>query len=417
MRFTFTTAAFALVAFTSSALAHMEMVDRTLPISHYHSHSLTLHPSPAAPFRSKFNTKIDKSTVDFDMSSPLHPDGSNFPCKNYHEDFDQSPAGDPTATWAAGSPQQVTLDDLAAHDGGSCQLSLSFDGGKTFRVIKSIEGGCVNPKGGKHSFDFTVPADTKSGKVIFAWTWFNHTGNREMYMNCAAVTITGTGTSTLNDRPEIFKANVGNGCSTTERTDVKFPDPGPDLEVLASESLLLPTCTKADSSQPTQSADPTDFADPAEPTDVADPTNSADYTNSADSTSSASSASSANLANPTYSADPTYSAAPTGSDEPIEEPVPTGTSSVSAPTATPTGSNSLKYTVKAGDICITIAKQQDIPLETLYKLNPAMYVLTSKIRLKSFLTVLVSSNKDCTNLQIGQDLAIRRRSRIMRRLD
>lgn len=353
------------------------------------------------------------------MSSPLHADGSNFPCKNYLKDFDSSPAGDPTATWAAGSSQQVTLDDKAAHDGGSCQLSMSFDGGKTFKVIKSIEGNCVNPQGGKHSFDFTVPAETKSGKAIFAWTWFNHTGNREMYMNCAAVTITGTGTSTLNDRPEIFKANIGNGCSTTEKTDVKFPDPGPDLDVLASESLLLPTCTKDDSSQPTQSADPTDVADPAEPTDVADPTNSAD------STSSASSATSANLANPTYSAAPTgsdeptepiYSAAPTGSDVPTKEPVPTRTSSESAPTATPTGSNSLKYTVKAGDICINIAKQQDIQLDTLYKLNPAMYVLI-KIRLKSFLTFLVSSNKDCTNLEIGQDLNIRRRSRIMRRLD
>jgi LysM repeat protein len=379
MRFTFTTAAFALVAFTSTALAHMEMVD-------------------PAPFRSKFNTLIDKSTVDFDMSSPLKPDGSNFPCKNFQGDFNSSPAGDPTATWAAGSPQQVTLDDLAAHDGGSCQFSLSFDGGKTFRVVKSIEGGCVNPKGGKHSFDFTVPADTKSGKVIFAWTWFNHTGNREMYMNCAAVTITGTGTSTLTDRPEIFKANVGNDCSTTERTDVKFPDPGPDVEVLASESLLVPTCTKADSRQPTQSADPTDFADPAEPTDeptdkpTDEPTDVADPTNSADSTSSVSSVSSANLANPTYSA------APTISDEPTEEPVPTRTSSVSAPTTTPTGSNSPKYTVKAGDICINIAKQQGIPLETLYKLNPDI-------------------NKDCTNLEIGQDLTIRRRSRIMRNLD
>ncbi len=292
------------------------------------------------------------------MSKPLLHDGSDFPCKNYLGDFDQSPAGDPTATWAAGSPQKITLDDKAPHDGGSCQLSLSFDGGKTFRVIKSIEGGCVNPKGGEHTFDFNVPADTKSGKAIFAWTWFNHTGNREMYMNCAAVTITGTGTSTLNDRPEIFKANIGNGCSTTELTDVEFPDPGPDLEVISKDNLLIPTCVDPNSPQPSQSANP------SEPAVVADPTNSVDSTSSAD------------------SADASYSATPTDSDAP-NEPVPTRTSNVSAPATTPTPTGTIsptKYTVKAGDICIDIAKQQGVTLANLMKLNPNMYVLTPKPR-------------------------------------
>jgi LysM repeat protein len=377
MRFTFTTAAFALAAFASSALAHIEMLE-------------------PAPFRSKNNKLIDQSTVDFDMTSPLKPDGSNFPCKGYHEDFNQSPAGDPTATWAPGSSQTIAFGGSANHDGGSCQLSLSFDGGKTFKVIKSYEGNCVGPQG-SNSLDFTVPTDTKSGKAIFAWTWFNHTGNREMYMNCAAVAITGTGSSTLDDRPEIFKANIGNGCKTTEETDVEFPSPGPDLDVLSKQFLRPPSCDKPDSSQPQpdQSADPLPST---EPTDVAEPeptkSDSEDSTSSTESTTSSATSDSP--------ADATYSAAPIDSVESssTKKPVSTRTSSVSAsaPTATPTGDLSPKYTVKAGDICMNIAKQQGVSLDTLYKLNPSI-------------------NKGCTNLQVGQDLTIRRRSRIMRDLN
>ena len=331
------------------------------------------------------------------MNSPLSTDGSNFPCKGYHSDFDRSPAGDPTATWAAGSPQKVTLDDSAAHGGGSCQLSLSYDGGKTFRVIKSIEGNCVDPNGGKHSFDFTVPDDAKSGKAIFAWSWFNHIGNREMYMNCAAVTISGTGTSTLDDRPEIFKANIknDNNCKVAEGTDVKFPNPGPDLEVLSEANLSPPTCDQDPSSpspdesanpiepdEPTDSADPTDSAaptEPAEPTESADPdpTNSAaDSTNSANPTDSADPYPT-NSADSTSSANPTNSAAPTDSDAPTEVPVSTSTSNAAAPSTTPPSGTT--YTVKGGDICVTIATQLRVSLATLFKLNPAMYVLTTKM--------------------------------------
>jgi hypothetical protein len=47
-------------------------------------------------------------------------------------------------------------------------------------------------------------------------------------MNCAVVTITGGASSAL-DGPGMFVANVGNGCGTTEGTDVVFPDPGSDI--------------------------------------------------------------------------------------------------------------------------------------------------------------------------------------------
>ena len=282
------------------------------------------------------------------MNAPLKPDGSNFPCKLYHEDFGTSPAGDPTATWAAGSPQKITLDGEATHNGGSCQLSLSYDQGKTFRVIKSIEGSCA---GNGNKFDFTVPADAKSGDAIFAWTWFNHTGNREMYMNCAAVTITGSGTSTLEDRPEIFTANINNDCKTTEGTDVVFPNPGPDLQVLSDANLGPPSgqgCEAPSSPAPApeESGDPTD---PDQPTGSVDPTESVD---------------------------PTSSVNATKTKEPVstsKSKAPTSTSDAPASTSTsPTGT---EYVVKSGDICVNIAEQQGVSLSTLFQLNPEVYVL------------------------------------------
>lgn len=214
----FTTAAFTLGAFASSALAHMEM-------------------SQPPPFRSSFNKAIKEDTVDFDNNAPLKPDGSDFPCKGYATDFGQSPAGDPTATWPAGSTQQVVLADSGDpedhHDGGSCQLSLSFDGGKSFKVIKSYIGNCVRVTSSgvdpNQTYEYTVPSDAKSGDAMLTWSWFNRVGNREMYMNCATITINGGGQSTLDSYPDIFKCHIGNGCTIPEGTDVVFQNPGNDV--------------------------------------------------------------------------------------------------------------------------------------------------------------------------------------------
>ena len=321
------------------------------------------------------------------MNSPLNT--GNFPCKGYETDFD-TPAGDSTANWAAGTPQTVTLLGTATHNGGSCQFSLSYDEGKTFHVIKSIEGNCAGgPNNNK--FDFTVPADAKSGKAIFAWTWFNHTGNREMYMNCAAVTITGSGTSTLADRPEIFVANVGKQCKTQDESDLAFPDPGSDVDKNV-DKLTPPVCKGDPSSAPDASSDPTDSTEPTDSTtapDSAAPTDSStapapDLAAPTDSTEPDSTVPTGSTdpdsANPTdtESCDHTYTDA-TGT--PTTDPSGTAPADVSStPTATATTTPSVdtspSYTVKSGDICTVIAAQQGVSLDTIYKLNPAVYVVS-----------------------------------------
>ncbi|EEU48002.1 uncharacterized protein NECHADRAFT_103191 [Fusarium vanettenii 77-13-4] len=180
------------------------------------------------PFKSKANPHAN-GDVDYSMTAPLEAGGGNFPCKGYHSLFG-TPAGASVADWKAGGSYSMTITGGANHGGGSCQASLSFDKGETWKVIHSYVGNC--PGAGTTSYDFKVPADTPSGEAIFAWTWFNQIGNREMYMNCAAVTIGGGSSkkraSALSSRPSMFVANVNNGCSTEEGSDLEFPDPGPD---------------------------------------------------------------------------------------------------------------------------------------------------------------------------------------------
>ncbi|KAK2750400.1 hypothetical protein FQN57_003880 [Myotisia sp. PD_48] len=172
-------------------------------------------------------------------------DGSNFPCKGYHRGGN----GRTTASYNVGGSYSISLAGSATHGGGSCQISLSFDNGGSFQVIKSIMGGCPLTK----QYSFTIPSGVPSGKALLAWSWFNKIGNREMYMNCAPVSIGGgasedSGEEELEKRaalPALFVANVGNGCTTIEGTEPVFANPGSSVEYGGSvtpNSPVTPRC-------------------------------------------------------------------------------------------------------------------------------------------------------------------------------
>ncbi|RPB14274.1 hypothetical protein P167DRAFT_583844 [Morchella conica CCBAS932] len=176
------------------------------------------------------------TSPDYDLNFPIK--GAQFPCKEYHKDFARG-AGRSVATWPAGSMQSFRTEGAAVHGGGSCQVSLSYDGGGTFRVIKSWIGTSPNPHPAfpvprscpaeNTPFNFAIPPSAPSGAALFAWTWFNKIGNREMYMNCAVVTITGGGSgfASMVDNPRIFVAQIGtNACTVKEGVPVDFPNPG-----------------------------------------------------------------------------------------------------------------------------------------------------------------------------------------------
>ncbi|KAK4193187.1 hypothetical protein QBC35DRAFT_527255 [Podospora australis] len=205
---------------------------------------------------------------------PLNGNGPyQFPCQNNF-------ALDTRTTIEAGTATLVNFTGAAQHGGGSCQFSITYDDPATgglnkntkFKTIYTIIGGCPssfsdeshnlpallsdasmrqdsvhcgNDSGVDCTRQFLIPFPKflKNGPATFAWTWFNKVGNREMYMNCAPVNITG-GTDddeAVKDLPNIFIANYPNdpavpNCATGEaddHIDVNIPNPGKYGRVLA----------------------------------------------------------------------------------------------------------------------------------------------------------------------------------------
>jgi hypothetical protein len=191
--------------------------------------------SDPLPMRSRLDPLNSGAQIDYNLKSPLNADGSNFPCRGYQNDRPIRT----TATYTAGKTYSMAVAGTVLHGGGSCQLSLSYDNGATFKVIKSMIGGCPLTL----KYDFTVPSYAPSGVALFAWTWFNEIGNREMYMNCAHVQIIGSSSArrmrtkrqgqftSFSSLPSIWRANIkGIGtCATIEGVDIDYPHPGPDV--------------------------------------------------------------------------------------------------------------------------------------------------------------------------------------------
>lgn len=169
-------------------------------------------------------------------------------------------------TMPIGQPQELSFIGSATHGGGSCQISLTTDKYPTknskWKVIHSIEGGCPanvdgNLPGGPdtpdpYTFKFTIPDSIAPGEYTLAWTWFNRVGNREMYMNCAPITVEPalqardepTSANAVSKRdlpddlPDMFVANI-NGCMTKEGVDIRFPNPGKSVDLLGAVTNLL----------------------------------------------------------------------------------------------------------------------------------------------------------------------------------
>ena len=108
------------------------------------------------PLRSPLNPKhvwpYPPEYIDYSNTNPLTLDGLNFPCKGYQNDPKEY--RDIEAEYKAGGRYEMSIDGSAYHKGGECQLSLSGDNGKIFKVIKSMQGGCVNDT--KTSWEFTI---------------------------------------------------------------------------------------------------------------------------------------------------------------------------------------------------------------------------------------------------------------------
>ncbi|KAK0652034.1 hypothetical protein B0T16DRAFT_322987 [Cercophora newfieldiana] len=186
-------------------------------------------------------------------NGPIQPDGSDFPCQNTGGGYQAAGVNN----MELGSSQPLNFVGTAVHGGGSCQVSITYDTApnknSVWKVIHSIEGGCPakntagnlgNDPNFKVPFDysFPIPSDIPAGNATIAWTWLNKIGNREFYMNCAPVNLIGSGGDKSNweSLPDMLVANIGNGCTTEEGKDYKYPNPGNSKVSFASGELAFP---------------------------------------------------------------------------------------------------------------------------------------------------------------------------------
>ncbi|KAJ2554017.1 hypothetical protein EV175_002734 [Coemansia sp. RSA 1933] len=193
MLFKFAAIASALVA---SVSAHMTIIDPCPRFSPWCTHE-----PPALPAGVQY---------DYSIKSPIDP-ASTLLCKS------NTSWPSPVATWTAG--QSITVQfypDGAAHGGGHAQFSVSYDGGNTFAVVYEVlkymffNGPSSSNTPEVLSYTFTLPADLpNSDSVIFAWSWVNAIGNREFYMNCADVAITGSSSSSYTGKQMVIADHDG----------------------------------------------------------------------------------------------------------------------------------------------------------------------------------------------------------------
>lgn len=166
-------------------------------------------------------------------TAPMMASGSDFPCKR---GASQGYAAKAVANATVGQPIQLSFHGSADHNGGSCQIVLSKDDFSSlsptskFKVIYSIMGGCPGLNGAENSYSIPIPSEVPSGSYTMGWTWFNKVGNREMYMNCATMAISGGKGSDadFSSLPDMAVYNIAsqNDCKTAETVDVQFPNPG-----------------------------------------------------------------------------------------------------------------------------------------------------------------------------------------------
>src|SRR6266700_1932127 len=109
------------------------------------------------PLRSPLDPQTSEYLKDYNMVAPLNPSGSDFSCKGYQYN---TPLRS-TATYTTGETYNMSVVGGATHGGGSCQLSLSYNNGSTFKVIKSMIGGCPLTL----SYNFTIPDEAPSGQA------------------------------------------------------------------------------------------------------------------------------------------------------------------------------------------------------------------------------------------------------------
>ena len=158
----------------------------------------------------------------------------NYPCKQRPGVYKTTKTNQMTV----GEPQKLSFSGSASHGGGTCQLAVTLDLEPTpnsiFKIIHVFEGGCpTSGTSGTDAFTFTIPSVVPSGSAVFAWFWNNRIGNREAYMNCAPIEVSGGASDpqSFESLPNLYRVNLpSSDCEGPEGSDVRVPHAGDSVD-------------------------------------------------------------------------------------------------------------------------------------------------------------------------------------------
>jgi len=173
-------------------------------------------------------------TAEYMATSPLASDGSNFPCQ-YKDasSYEYAVMND----MVVGEDHLLSFNGSASHGGGTCQLAVTMDTAPTkssvWKNILVLEGGCpVDGTGndGTKTFNFQIPAGFPNGRATLGWVWNNRIGNREIYMSCAPIDVSGgsdDGKAYYESLPDLYLVNMPpSDCTIAENENLLIPNPG-----------------------------------------------------------------------------------------------------------------------------------------------------------------------------------------------
>ncbi|KAK4547382.1 hypothetical protein LTR36_001038 [Oleoguttula mirabilis] len=184
--------------------------------------------------------------------------GADYPCKLRTGVYDITAMNN----MVVGQSMELSFTGSASHGGGTCQLAITTDlepaANTTFKLIQTFEGGCpiqADGNDGTHPFTFDLPTGTPNGRLTFAWMWYNRVGNREIYMNCAPLDVTG-GSDSLDyydSLPNAYVINLPTSeCSTVETSNQEIPFPGQFIlkdDSVSAAAASGPSCAASAAAQ------------------------------------------------------------------------------------------------------------------------------------------------------------------------
>ncbi|KAJ2481596.1 hypothetical protein IWW56_001614 [Coemansia sp. RSA 2131] len=260
-----------LAALISSVAGHMAMSE---PCPRFSPNCANKPPLPAGV-----------SDYDYSIKSPVPYDG---PLMKSDIPWPES-----ATTWTAGQPATVKFQPGgAAHGGGHCQFSISYDNGKTAAVVHEVLQHCffsgASGGNGADIFEYTFPLPAtmpSSDNALLIWTWVNAVGNREFYANSATLKIVGgTGNSYTGKQMTIanhagyetipeFSGNYATGLQLyTNAPNITITASGSSGSGYTGEQVASASTNNA---QPSSPAAPTSSAPAYDSATMAAPTASA----------------------------------------------------------------------------------------------------------------------------------------------